>query len=76
VLLPAQLVKNKTLADLFGMTFPFSRSAERFLQTEILPFDQFNAEQGFDPAQIDALHFVFDREERGAVLLDEIGLVN
>ena len=75
VLLPAQLVKNKPAADLFGVKFPFDRAAERFLQTEILPFEQFEAEPGFDPGQIVALHFVFDRVAAGAVLLDEIGLV-
>ena len=75
VLLPAQLVKNKAAADLMGMNFPFERTAERFLQTEVLSFDQFEAEPGFEPEQLAALRFVFDRSTAGAVLLDEVGLV-
>jgi hypothetical protein len=58
-----------------GMNFPFERTAERFLQTEVLSFDQFEAEPGFEPEQLAALRFVFDRSTAGAVLLDEVGLV-
>jgi dienelactone hydrolase len=75
VLLPAQLVKVPQVAELAGIKRSFEKPAERFLQTETLAFEQFQAEPGFDHDSLKVVRLRFDRVPSGAVLLDEVGLV-
>lgn len=49
--------------------------AERLLQTYQIPMEWFIEENpSFDPAKLHTISFLFDRTDRGVILLDEIGI--
>jgi hypothetical protein len=55
---------------------PFERDApsEPFLQSYVIPLEDFaEANLGFDPERVAQIRFVFDRTERGSIVLDAVG---